>query len=60
MSDTLTNPPLFAPAKKEATGPKPVPGKPPVFIMDAVTPIGGETLLLALLRAQSAVPDDQP
>ncbi|WP_205627900.1 hypothetical protein [Ruegeria marisrubri] len=48
--------PIFplAPAQsaEATTGPKPKPRRAPVFIQDAVTPWGQETLLLALWRAQ--------
>ena len=37
-----------------ATGPPPKPVRAPVFIHDAVTPWGGETMLLKLWREQSA------
>lgn len=37
---------------QDKTGPEQKPRRSPVFIQDAVTPWGGETLLLALLRAQ--------
>ncbi|SHE35363.1 hypothetical protein SAMN05444279_101266 [Ruegeria intermedia] len=48
--------PIFplAPAQRAeaTTGPEPKPRRAPVFIQDAVTPWGRETLLLALWRAQ--------
>ena len=45
---------LFAPRDDTpaTTGPAPARRPGPVFIQDAVTPFGGATLLLALLRAE--------
>ena len=44
----------LAPAQsaEATTSPEPKPRRAPVFIQDAVTPWGQETLLLALWRAQ--------
>ena len=52
--------PLWGPAYKpqDKTGPERKPRRSPVFIQDAVTPWGAETLLLALIRAQQNM-DDQ-
>ena len=41
-----------------ATGPERKPMRAPVFIQDAVTPLGYETLLLKVLRDQSADQDE--
>ncbi|KUJ78862.1 hypothetical protein [Ruegeria profundi] len=41
-----------------ATGPERKPMRAPVFIQDAMTPLGDETLLLKLLRDQSADQDE--
>ncbi len=56
---SLTFVPLTGAHSPVATAPPPR-RKPPVFINDAVTPVGGETLLLMLLRAQTTDADDQP
>ncbi|MFA3916889.1 hypothetical protein [Ruegeria hyattellae] len=42
-----------------ATGKKPVPRHGSVFIQDAVTPWGGETMLLTLLRRQAEKDQDE-
>lgn len=44
------------PTDRVVTGPEPRRGA-PVFMTDAVTPWGNETLLLSILR-QQAMPDD--
>ena len=49
----------FAQSAEATTGPEPKPRLSPVFIQDAVTPWGQETLLLALWRAQQAQDQDQ-
>jgi hypothetical protein len=41
------------PGAKEATGPDRKPRRAPVFIHDSVTPWGGETMLLSILRRQA-------
>ncbi|WP_170411649.1 hypothetical protein [Ruegeria atlantica] len=41
-----------------ATGPEPKPMRAPVFIHDAVTPWGSETMLLKLLREQASDQDE--
>ncbi|WP_282152281.1 hypothetical protein [Ruegeria atlantica] len=41
-------------AAETHTGPAPKPLRAPVFIHDAITPWGTETLLLKLLREQAA------
>ena len=57
--DTAIHPPFWSFGRTDsseapvATGPEPRPRRSPVFIHDAVTPWGGETLLLSLLRAQA-------
>ncbi|WP_348540255.1 hypothetical protein [Ruegeria sp. R14_0] len=53
-------PPLWALSKDAdtATGPEPKPMRAPVFIQDAVTPWGSETLLLKLLRDQAEGQDE--
>ncbi|MCB4454915.1 hypothetical protein [Leisingera sp. McT4-56] len=55
MEQTL-HPPFLPPVNKaEArTKPKPNPARAPLFIQDAVTPFGDDTLLLALWRLQEA------
>ena len=40
------------------TGPPPKPRRAPVFIHDAITPWGAETMLLKLLREQAADQDE--
>ncbi|MCL6282343.1 hypothetical protein M3P21_02280 [Ruegeria sp. 2012CJ41-6] len=50
--------PVTSPAK-DATGKKPAPHHGAIFIQDAVTPWGGETMLLALLRAQAKKDQDE-
>ncbi len=45
---------------RTATGRRPEPRRAPVFIQDAITPWRGETLLLALMRAQAPEDRDQP
>ncbi|WP_170329664.1 hypothetical protein [Ruegeria arenilitoris] len=55
MDRALTN--LFWTVPQEtdaATGPERKPTRAPVFIQDAVTPWGQETLLLKLMRDQAA------
>ena len=53
---TTATQPLFAPpaAATDTTGGTPRRRSGPVFIQDAVTPWRGETLLLALWRAEKA------
>ncbi|SLN46334.1 hypothetical protein [Ruegeria meonggei] len=46
------------PQSDTSTGPPPKPRRAPVFIHDAVTPWGHETLLLKLLRDQAADQDE--
>ncbi|TMV06835.1 hypothetical protein FGK63_11980 [Ruegeria sediminis] len=53
MDRAWTAPPWgLAQDAETATGPPPEPLRAPVFIQDAVTPWGPDTLLLALWRAQ--------
>ncbi|MBO9445818.1 hypothetical protein J7416_08305 [Ruegeria sp. R14_0] len=58
--DRAVTPPLWALSKDAdtATGPEPKPMRAPVFIQDAVTPWGSETLLLKLLRDQAEGQDE--
>ncbi|WP_037313731.1 hypothetical protein [Ruegeria halocynthiae] len=58
--DRAVTPPLwtFAQDTDIATGPPPKPRRAPVFIHDAVTPWGQDTLLLKLLRDQAADQDE--
>lgn len=60
MSELAAKPHLFERPAQTATAPERAPRKAPVFIADAVTPFGGETLLLSLLRAQAWRDEDQP
>jgi len=54
----------FWPAARADERTRPAPPAPrrfgPVFIGDAVQPFAGETLLLALLRAEACAEDDKP
>ncbi|WP_170326349.1 hypothetical protein [Ruegeria arenilitoris] len=55
MDRALTHPIWTVPQETDATtGPERKPTRAPVFINDAVTPWGQETLLLKLLRDQAA------
>ena len=58
--DRAITPPLWAFTQDtdSATGPQPDPMRAPVFINDAVIPWRDETLLLKLLRDQSADQDE--
>ena len=58
--DRALTPPLWTPsdAAETHTGPAPKPLRAPVFIHDAITPWGSETLLLKLLREQAADQDE--
>lgn len=44
---------------KDAAGKKPEPRHGSIFIQDAVTPWGGETMLLSLLRKQAEKDQDE-
>ncbi|MES0825750.1 hypothetical protein [Ruegeria sp. SCP11] len=48
----------FSQDSDAATGPERKPMRAPIFIHDAVTPWGQETLLLKLLREQAADQDE--
>ncbi|WP_050605107.1 hypothetical protein [Ruegeria sp. 6PALISEP08] len=54
--DRAITPPFWAFSQDtdSTTGPQPKPMRAPVFIHDAVTPWGSETLLLKFLREQVA------
>ncbi|MBV2358960.1 hypothetical protein KUH32_04165 [Thalassococcus sp. CAU 1522] len=55
---TLTSP--FAPATDTRDKPKPAPPRSgPVLIGDCITPWGGETMLLALMRRWQNAPEDR-
>lgn len=58
--DRALSPPVWAIAQDTdtTTGPPPKPRRAPVFIHDAITPWGDETMLLKLLRAQAADQDE--
>ncbi len=58
--DRVLTPPLWtlSDAAETHTGPAPKPLRAPVFIHDAITPWGTETLLLKLLREQAADQDE--
>ncbi|NSY37849.1 hypothetical protein [Leisingera sp. ANG59] len=59
MEQTLRSPFLPPVTKAEAgTKTKPKPARTPLFIQDAVTPWGDDTLLLALWRIQEAERQD--
>ncbi|MCG7521070.1 hypothetical protein [Ruegeria sp. Ofav3-42] len=59
MDRALTSPLWTLSKDAEArTGPEPKPMRAPVFIHDAITPWGSETLLLKLLREQAADQDE--
>jgi len=64
MDQAILRPSLWTSARpepREITAPERTARRGPVFIQDAVTPWGGETLLLSLLRAQALADlDDQP
>ncbi|WP_171101617.1 MULTISPECIES: hypothetical protein [unclassified Ruegeria] len=59
--DRALTPPFWVPAQKTeaATGPEPKPRRAPVFIHDAVTPWGAETMLLKVLRDQALDQDEE-
>ena len=64
MSDaTISDVPLVGRAPKSAareiTLPKPQPFGAPVFMMDAVTPLAGETVLSLLWKKMAQEGDDQ-
>ena len=51
MDHAIAPPIWFTPSQSDAaTGPEPKPRRAPVFIQDAVTPWGQDTMLLALWR----------
>ncbi|WP_298934296.1 hypothetical protein [uncultured Ruegeria sp.] len=58
--DRAIPPPLWAFLQDTdaVTGPPPKPMRTPIFIHDAVTPWGPETMLLKLLREQVADQDE--
>lgn len=59
MDRALTSPIWsFAHDAESDTGPPPKPRRAPVFIHDAVTPWGHETMLLKLLRDQATDQDE--
>jgi len=58
--DRAFSPPFWAITQDAdiETGPPPKPRRAPVFIHDAITPWGHETMLLKLLREQAADQDE--
>jgi len=58
--DRALSPPIWGITQRtdSTTGPPPKPRRAPVFIHDAVTPWGSDTMLLKLLREQATDQDE--